>query len=249
MRPFFFLFLLLIPIASALFGGETFTKHFDKCSNLTVKIYGNLTIDEGEFMLNPECKNITTTHIYNCDCYDNYTFFMTTAVNAVNEYTLDFDYDYNDTESDDGDDDSSSSSGGGGSSSTTSSSSVNCQVKAFTNSTYCHTWCDRYARVNNCYASPYNNTQCCRVYYPLNITTNQLVPKKEVVQPAIGNSNQGDNKTIEEVAPSPTILNDTTEEPTVPESDNSWIWAAVIIFVLAVIFIGVGIWVWFGGGE
>jgi len=239
MRPFLFLFLLLIPLASALFGGESYTKHFDKCYNLSVRIEGNLSIDDEEFLLNNECYNISDNHEYICPCHNDYDFTLTTKVNTINYYTLTFNYNYTEEESSSG---GNTNSGGGSSSS--SSDGVNCAVKAFINTSYCIKWCERYALKNNCYDARFSNHLCCKTYYPKNESLSTPI-KKEVVQ-----DNEQDviqNLPSEDTAPSQPL--NETEEPEAPKKDNSWIWVIVIVVGLAIILGGVMLWVWFGGGE
>ena len=89
----FFSFLLFIPIVFALYGGETWTYHFDKCDVLRVNITSNLTIDEGEYTILNNCTK-NDTNYYICDCTDDYYFNITFKINTINNYTFNFNYAY-----------------------------------------------------------------------------------------------------------------------------------------------------------
>ena len=112
MKPIFlfFSFLLFIPIAFALYGGETWTYHFDECDTLKVNITGIERIDEGEYTILNNCTR-NETNYYICDCNDNYDFNVTFKINTINNYTFNFNYAYSVVIEEQ------QSSGGGGSSS------------------------------------------------------------------------------------------------------------------------------------
>ena len=104
------MFILLIPLAFALYGGETWTYTFDKCDILRVNITGTEEIIEGEYTILNNCTKNDTDY-YICNCNDNYDFKVTFKINAVNNYTFDFNYAYSKVIEEQ------QSSGGGGSSS------------------------------------------------------------------------------------------------------------------------------------
>ncbi|GAG87609.1 unnamed protein product, partial [marine sediment metagenome] len=107
------MFILCLPLAFALYGGETKNFHFNKCDILRVNITGNLTIDEGEYTILNNCTK-NQTNYYICDCNDNYDFNVTFKINAINNYTFHFNYDYSKHISDNGGGGGSSGGGGGG---------------------------------------------------------------------------------------------------------------------------------------
>ena len=84
--------ILLLPIAAALHGGETWTYHFDYCDQLRVNVTGTLQIDDGEYIMPANCIE-NQTNYYICECSDNYDFNVSFKLNAVNNYTFDFNYD------------------------------------------------------------------------------------------------------------------------------------------------------------
>ena len=85
--------ILCLPIATALHGGETWTYHFDYCDELRVNVTGTLQIDNGEYIMPTNCAE-NQTNYYICGCSDNYDFNISFKINAVNNYTFDFNYDY-----------------------------------------------------------------------------------------------------------------------------------------------------------
>ena len=87
------IFILFLPLVFSMYGGETWSYHFDKCDNLMVNITGTEEIIDGEYTILNNCTKNQTNH-YMCDCNDNYYFNVTFKVNAVNNYTFDFNYDY-----------------------------------------------------------------------------------------------------------------------------------------------------------
>lgn len=81
------LFVLLIPIAFAIYGGEReVIHHFDKCSSLDVIVSGTLPINETEYsFLN--CSEIFENE-WECNCYDGFDLIITTKVNTLNNYSI-----------------------------------------------------------------------------------------------------------------------------------------------------------------
>ncbi len=87
------MFILLIPLAFALYGGETWTYTFDECDKLKVNITAIDTIDEGEYTILNDCtENGTNYHL--CDCYNDYNFTVQFHPGAINNYTFIFNYEY-----------------------------------------------------------------------------------------------------------------------------------------------------------
>ena len=88
--------ILCLPFVFAtdvLHGGETWTYHFDYCDQLRVNVTGTLNIDDGEYIMPDNCAE-NQTNYYICECSNNYDFNVSFKINAVNEYTFDFNYDY-----------------------------------------------------------------------------------------------------------------------------------------------------------
>jgi len=116
MKHLFFLFLLLIPVANALYGGESFTREFFNCTYVNISIDGDRTIDDEEYNITGKCSEINSNE-YQCNCTDGYFMFnMTTQLNTLNEYDITFTGNFTYEEEDLPDDDSpgGSYSGGGG---------------------------------------------------------------------------------------------------------------------------------------
>ncbi len=87
------IFILSLPLAFALYGGETWRYHFEYCEELKVNITATEEITEGEYIILNNCtKNYTNYYI--CDCNDDYNFNVTFKINTVNNYTFHFNYDY-----------------------------------------------------------------------------------------------------------------------------------------------------------
>ena len=84
---------LCLPLVTAIYGGDSYTKTFDECDNITVTIQSTRTIDSNEFILNDEC-TLVDNYIYNCNCTDNWVFNLTTKLNTINDYNISFNYDY-----------------------------------------------------------------------------------------------------------------------------------------------------------
>ena len=87
------LFILLIPLVSAIYGGETeVIHHFDKCSSLDVIVSGTLEINKTEYsFLNCSEK---LENEWECNCYDGFDLIMETKVNTINNYSIDMTYSY-----------------------------------------------------------------------------------------------------------------------------------------------------------
>ena len=104
------MFILSLPLVYSIYGGETWSYHFDKCDELKVNITGKDRIDDGEYTILNNCTK-NETNYYICDCNDNYDFSVTFKINAINNYTFSFNYAYSKAIEEQ------QSSGGGGSSS------------------------------------------------------------------------------------------------------------------------------------
>ena len=87
------LMLILIPIVTAIYGGETWTYNFPECNTLRVNITAIDTIDDGEYIILNNCTK-NGTNYYICDCTDDYYFNVTFNITGVNNYTFSFNYDY-----------------------------------------------------------------------------------------------------------------------------------------------------------
>lgn len=76
--------LTFVTCAYALHGGETLTYNFPSCSLLTANI---TNVSLGEWTLSPNCTEETAGN-FNCNCSDNWTLYLTPAVNAIGNYTI-----------------------------------------------------------------------------------------------------------------------------------------------------------------
>ena len=85
--------LILIPTALAIYGGESWSYHFDKCDKLRVNITANQTIDDGEYTIHNDCFNESKNY-WICNCYDNFDFNISFKTNTINDYIFEFNYDY-----------------------------------------------------------------------------------------------------------------------------------------------------------
>lgn len=84
--------LVLLPTATALYGGETWTYHFPECNALDINITGTLPIDDGEYIIISNCTG--NNNSYTCACSDDYNFSISFKTNTLNNYTFSFNYDY-----------------------------------------------------------------------------------------------------------------------------------------------------------
>lgn len=87
------IFILCIPLVYSLYGGETWKHHFDKCEELKVNITSTDEIIEGEYTILNNCTK-EGNNSYICDCDDNYDFNVSFKINAVNNYTFNFNHAY-----------------------------------------------------------------------------------------------------------------------------------------------------------
>lgn len=87
------IFILLLPLAFSVYGGETWSYHFDKCDTLRVNITAIDKIDNGEYTILNNCTK-NQTNYYICECDNDYDFNVTFEINAVNSYTFYFNYNY-----------------------------------------------------------------------------------------------------------------------------------------------------------
>jgi len=93
MKPTMLISILLIPLVSAIYGGESeIVYHFDKCSSLDVIVSGTLEINNTEYNF-LSCSE-TNENIWECDCYNGFDLIMTTKGNTLNNYTIEMTYAY-----------------------------------------------------------------------------------------------------------------------------------------------------------
>jgi len=85
--------LTIIPSAFAMYGGDTWSYHFDKCDSLQVNITGTEEIVDGEYTVLNNC-TLNKTNYYVCSCTDGYDFNISFRINTINNYTISFNYDY-----------------------------------------------------------------------------------------------------------------------------------------------------------
>ena len=182
------MFVLLLPLVYALYGGETWSYHFDKCDSLEVNITGTDRIDEGEYTILNNCTK-NQTNYYICDCNDDYFFNVTFKVNAVNNYTFDFNYAYSEVIEE-------QTSGGGSSSSSSSSTTKKC-----TPNWKCGEWgnCQSNNKairkcidLNDCNATKPTEERYCYYYKPKEEPIEETIeqPKKEAEQPIVEQEEQ-----------------------------------------------------------
>lgn len=100
MKKIILILLLFIPSVYALYGGETWSYYFNRCNYLTVNITGTLRIDEGEYTILNDCTRIQDNY-WGCNCHDDYNFSVSFKPNAINNYSLEFDYLYSEETSED----------------------------------------------------------------------------------------------------------------------------------------------------
>ena len=92
-KPILLISILLIPLVSAIYGGESeIVYHFDKCSSLDIIVSGTLEINKTEYNFS-SCSE-TNENIWECDCYDGFDLIMTTKGNTLNNYTIEMTYAY-----------------------------------------------------------------------------------------------------------------------------------------------------------
>lgn len=85
--------IILIPSALAIYGGESWTYHFDYCDELRVNITANQTIDIGEYTIHNKCSNQSENYFI-CNCTNDFDFNISFKTNTVNNYKIFFNYDY-----------------------------------------------------------------------------------------------------------------------------------------------------------
>lgn len=86
------IFSLIANLVFGLKGGETFIYTLDKCSEVNVTINGSLPISEHEYEVLSDCSYKHSKFL--CNCSDSWDFIFTPKINAVNNYTITFDYNY-----------------------------------------------------------------------------------------------------------------------------------------------------------
>jgi len=78
MKKLTILFILIIPLALAMYGGETGIITFlDKCKEINVTVSAKHNIEEGEYEL-MDCIE-TESNKWFCECYDNYDLILSTT--------------------------------------------------------------------------------------------------------------------------------------------------------------------------
>ncbi len=83
----FFILIILIPLATAPYGGETFKiAKIDQCKYMSVKVKGSIDIDHGEYDIKG-CYEIRPNQ-WVCHCHDNFRLLMETLPNTINNYTI-----------------------------------------------------------------------------------------------------------------------------------------------------------------
>lgn len=226
-KSIFFIFILLIPTTFALYGGDTWVYHFPECkNNLEINISGETNIDIGEYSILNNCSNNLTLI---CPCNDDYNLSVKFKLNALNNYTFNFNYEYDKFEVV-----SSGSSGGSGGS---SSRGYNCNSLRNIDSNYCKTFCPKYVKANDCTEAHQMNHLCCVNYFK-----EEIEPVKEVEEVV--------NKTVEtkintstEPIIEPVEIN-ITEEPEQIEEGKINIGMILAIVAIVVFLLILGFWIY-----
>lgn len=85
---YYILLIMLLPMALALYGGESYTYHLDQCDNATVTINAN----QSEWTI----LNCTETSLgqYQCNCTNNYNMIFQSKPNVIGTYNINISYSY-----------------------------------------------------------------------------------------------------------------------------------------------------------
>lgn len=226
---------IMIPSVLSIYGGGTYIYHFDKCDELRVNVTGNLTIDEGEYTVLNNC--IKNNNSYICNCTNDFDFNISFKINAINNYTFAFNYDYTKivTDEDSSSSNSNLNSGGGGGG---GSLYYLCNLKQSINNSYCkNIFCPKYLNANNCSKNLPSNHLCCITYFEGDEKKDNVTNEIIDIEPSLtGNLTIVD---IVDIAENNTIIIP-TEEPI----KSNILRNTIIIIVVILIIGGGGYFVW-----
>jgi len=118
MKEMIIITLLLLPIAMAMSGGEEYNKHFSQCfTEVKANITATQPIDPNEYVVTSQNCTEQSKNYYVCNCTNNqYDFNITFHERAQNNYTIKYEYDYQEEQAEITPSSSGGGSGGGGSS-------------------------------------------------------------------------------------------------------------------------------------
>ncbi len=207
---------ILIPSVYAIYGGDTWVYHFDKCRELEVNITADEQIDNGEYQILNNCTKIDNNS-YDCKCNDNFDFNVSFHSSARNNYTFTFNYVYDDIKIIK----SGGSSGGSG-----GGIKFVCSLPININSTYCQGFCQRYINLNNCSKLFQAEHLCCITYFEKDIDV-RIEDDSEIIPIELDLSNV---TSIE--------INETVKiEESEPVKKNLWIWIVGALLIISLIIL------------
>ena len=167
------IFILSLPLALAIYDGETWKYEFEECNELRVNVTGTKPIIEGEYTILNDCIE-NQSNYWICDCENNYYFNVSFNIMVDNNYTFKFNYDYSRFEQE-------QNNGGSGG----SSSGSTCSPKW-----NCSDWSDCFpigkservcTNTNNCNLNKPNEERDC--YYPKDNETLHTAIEQPTEQP------------------------------------------------------------------
>jgi len=124
MKKTIIMFILIIPLALAMYGGETeIITTLDNCMEINVTVSAEHNIEEGEYEL-LDCME-TESNKWFCECYDNYDLILSTTTRTINNYSFLIEYFYQVEEAEEDSDENGGSSGS--SSRRSSTSGIKCE--------------------------------------------------------------------------------------------------------------------------
>ena len=207
---------ILIPSALALNGGETWIYHFNECDELRVNITGNLIIHDGEYTIHNDCSE-TYENYFICNCSNNFDFNVSFKVNAVNNYTFEFNYDYTKEVIEET---ITTSSSGGGSSGGGGGSSIKWN---------CEEW-------NECING--NSTRYCyNNYNAKRKETENCTVEKEMILPIIDKIIEPEAIITEPVTETKVNVTETSPQPTKKMSLTGIIIISIIVIIIVLVVI------------
>ena len=206
--------ILCLPIVTALHGGETWIYNFPNCNMLEVNITGTLPIIDGEYIILNNCTGNNNSFV--CECHDDYNFNVSFKINAVNNYTFDFNYDYTKVVS-------------------TPTSSGGSSSGGYSSSWICGNWsdCIDNKSIRDCWKGTnkninYTQSKSC-------VSETKEPEKKEEVKVT---ETKAENKTeiIENITA--VIVQNETKVVLPTKEDEGWIYLGIIIITIAFIIFG-----------
>jgi len=88
------LILVLLIVLPFVLGNssELYVENFSKCEEISITFNGILPIDDGEYIVINNCTGSNNTWV--CNCTDNWEFLVMFMPNTINNYTIDYEWDY-----------------------------------------------------------------------------------------------------------------------------------------------------------